>query len=78
MSSIEVGPDDLPDADNPNSGMTTAAWVTNVGIMIGALVAAIAFAFPHWPVVWVGVGIIVLSLIAGAVLRALGHGQPLK
>lgn len=78
MSSIEIGPEDLPDQDNANSGMTTAGWVTNVGIVIGVLVGGIAMAFPFWPVVWVGVGIVVLSLIAGAVLRALGHGQPLK
>ena len=78
MSSIEIAPEDLPDKDNVNHGMTTAAWVTNVGIVLGALVGAIGMAFPTWPVVWVGVGIVVVSPIAGAVLRALGHGQPLK
>lgn len=78
MSSIEIGPEDLPDQDNANSGMTTAAWVTNVGIVVAVLVGAIGMAFPVWPVVWVGVGLVVVSLIAGAVLRALGHGQPLK
>lgn len=78
MSSIEIAPEDLPDQDNANSGMTTAAWVTNVGIVIAVLVGAIGMAFPIWSVVWVGVGLVVISLIAGAVLRALGHGQPLK
>ncbi len=78
MSSIEIGPDDLPDEAFPNSGMTTAGWVTNVGIVLGFLVGAVGFAFPIWPVVWVGVGIVAVSLIVGAVLRALGHGQPLK
>lgn len=78
MSSIEITPEDLPDRDSGNSGMTTAAWVTNVGIVLAVLVGAIGMAFPIWPVVWVGVGLAALSLIAGAVLRALGHGQPLK
>lgn len=78
MSSIEIAPADLPDRDNANSGMTTAGWVTNVGLVLAALVVAIGMGFPIWPVVWAGVGLAVLSLIAGAVLRALGHGQPLK
>lgn len=78
MSSIEISPDDLPEKDNANSGMTTAAWVTNIGIVVSVLVGAIGMAFPIWPVVWVAVGMVVVSLILGAVLRALGHGQPLK
>ena len=78
MSSIEITPENLPEQDNANSGMTTAAWVTNVGIVVAVLVGSIGMAFPIWPVVWVAVGLVVVSLIAGAVLRALGHGQPLK
>lgn len=78
MSSIEITPENLPEKDNANSGMTTAAWATNVGIVVAVLVGAIGMAFPIWPVVWVAVGLVVVSLIAGAVLRALGHGQPLK
>lgn len=78
MSSIEIAPEDLPEKDNANSGMTTAAWVLNVGLVTAALVTAVGMAFPIWPVVWVGVGLAVVALIAGAALRALGHGQPLK
>lgn len=78
MSSIELSPEDLPEKDNTNAGMTTAGWVTNVGIVVAVLIGAIGMSFPNWPVVWVGVGLVVVSLIAGAVLRALGHGQPLK
>ena len=78
MSNIEITPENLPERDNANSGMTTAAWVTNVGIVVAVLVGSIGMAFPIWPVVWVAVGLVVVSLIAGAVLRALGHGQPLK
>lgn len=78
MSSIKITPENLPDRDNTNHGMTTAAWVTNVGLVVSALVVAIGIAIPVWPVVWVGVGLAVVSLVAGAALRALGHGQPLK
>lgn len=78
MSSIEIAPEDLPEEAHRNHGKTTAGWVTNVGLTIAALVAAIGIAFPVWPVVWVGVGLGVVALAAGAALRALGHGQPLK
>ena len=33
--------------------------------------------FAAWILVWVGAGVAAASLIAGAVLKALGHGQPL-
>ncbi|WP_297082683.1 HGxxPAAW family protein [uncultured Demequina sp.] len=78
MSSIEIAPENLPDEAHANHGKTTAAWVTNAGLVIAALVASIGIAFPVWPVVWVGVGLAVVALAAGATLRALGHGQPLK
>ncbi|GMA37437.1 HGxxPAAW family protein [Demequina litorisediminis] len=77
MSSIEIGPEDLPEVAHSNHGKTTAAWVTNTGLVIAALVMAFGIAIPTWPLVWVGVGIAVVSLAAGAILRALGHGQPL-
>ncbi len=78
MSSIEIAPENLPDEAYANHGKTTAGWVTNVGLIIAALVMAVGIGFPIWQVVWVGVGLAVLSLAAGAALRALGHGQPLK
>lgn len=78
MSSIEIAPENLPDEAHVNHGKTTAAWVTNAGLTLAALVASIGFAIPVWPVVWVGVGIGVLALAAGGALRALGHGQPLQ
>ncbi|MFW7415019.1 HGxxPAAW family protein [Demequina sp. SO4-18] len=78
MSSIEIAPENLPEEAHPNHGKTTAGWVTNIGLIVAALVAAVGIAFPIWPVVWVGVGLAVVALAAGAALRALGHGQPLQ
>lgn len=77
MSSVHLEPQDLPEIAPHNHGKTVAAWVTNVGLVIAAVVASIGIAFPVWPVVWVGVGIAVVSVAAGGALRALGHGQPL-
>jgi len=78
MSSVHLEPQDLPEVAPHNHGRTTAAWATNVGLVLAALLASVGIAIPVWPLVWVGVGIAVVSLAAGAALRALGHGQPLQ
>lgn len=78
MSSIEIAPEDLPEVAPVNHGKTTAAWTTNVGLVIASLFIGLGLAFPVWPLVWVGAALVVVSLAAGAALRALGHGQPLS
>lgn len=78
MSSVHLEPDQLPDAAPHNHGKTVAAWVTNAGITLGVLVAGVGFMLPVAAVIWAGVGVIGASLIAGGVLRAMGHGQPLS
>ncbi|WP_435736087.1 HGxxPAAW family protein [Cellulosimicrobium sp. PMB13] len=72
----------LPPAAPPtNHGHTVAAWTTMIGIMLGALVAAIGVVLPAvsdvsavW-LFWVGMGVVALSLVAGVVLRNMGYGQ---
>ena len=76
MSDTSVSGADLPDIAHPNHGRTVAAWVTTVGISAGVLLAAIGVAAAAWTWVWVGSIVAVASLLAGAVLKALGHGQP--
>lgn len=78
MSSVHLEPQDLPEVAPHNHGRTTAAWATNVGLVLAALLVSVGIAIPVWPLVWVGVGIAVVSIAAGAALRALGHGQPLQ
>lgn len=78
MTAPQIDPAELPAVANGNHGMTTAAWVTNGGIVLGAIVAAVGLMIPQLALAWVGGAIIVVGLIAGAALRALGHGQPLK
>ncbi len=78
MSSVHLEPQDLPDPASPNHGMTLAAWVLNVGIVIGAIVSGTGMMIEAGAVLWTGVVIIGLALISGGVLRALGYGQPLK
>jgi len=77
MSSIEIEPHNLPDEAPHNHGRTTAAWVSNVGIAVGAVLVGFGIAIPNHVFTWIGGGLILLSLAAGAALRALGHGQAL-
>lgn len=73
----------LPPAVPPtNHGHTVAAWVTMIGIMIGAAIAAVGVALPlvassgpAAALFWVGVAIVVLANVAGLVLRNMGFGQ---
>jgi F0F1-type ATP synthase assembly protein I len=55
-------------------GNTLAAWVT-VGIMsVGVIVGVVGFTLGTTPLLIVGIGLVVVGLIAGAVLRSMGHG----
>lgn len=78
MSSVHLEQQDLPDSAAPNHGMTLAAWVLNSGIVLAFLVAGIGMMVEAMWLVWIGVALAAVSLIAGGVLRALGHGQPLR
>ena len=77
MSSINLEPQDLPDPVHTNHGFTRAGLVTNSGIVVAALVVAAGISFDRHVLTAVGAGLIVLSLVVGGVMRALGHGQPL-
>ena len=55
-------------------GNSIAAWAC-VGIMlIGSIVAGIAFANLAWTVFWIGCGVVVLGLVVGAILKMAGFG----
>jgi hypothetical protein len=77
-SSIKIEPHQLPEPANHNEGKTPAAWATNAGIVVGVIISGIGFMIPAMTLVWVGVGVTAAALIGGAVLRALGYGQPLN
>ncbi len=67
----------LPRAAPPtNHGHTTAAWVTVVLVLLGATVSSLAVMGALVWLFWVGMGIVVVGLIAGRVLKMLGFGQP--
>ncbi len=78
MSSVHLEPSDLPEAAPSNHGRTTAAWVTNIGLTIAALIIGFGILDPNIVLTIIGCVLVVASLAAGAALRALGHGQPLR
>ena len=68
----------LPPAVPPsNHGHTVAAWVTMIGITLGALVAAVALVLPTPSAVlfWAGLSVVVAALLIGWFLRQAGLGQ---
>ncbi|AEG44220.1 HGxxPAAW family protein [Isoptericola variabilis] len=66
----------LPPAVPPtNHGHTVAAWTAMIGIMLGALVAAIGVVVAQAVIFWVGMGVVLLACLAGLVLRNMGYGQ---
>ena len=66
----------LPPQTAPaNHGKTVAAWFTTVSVVVAFTVAALGVAFAVVWLFWVGLGLVVLALIGGLVLRAAGHGQ---
>lgn len=67
----------LPVAAPPtNHGNTTAAWVTVCGVLLGSVVSALAVVLALPWLFWTGLGVVVVALILGRVLKMLGFGQP--
>lgn len=67
----------LPVASPPkNHGHTTAAWVTVVVVVLGALVASVGVMVAESWMFWAGIAVIVVGLVVGRVLAMLGLGQP--
>lgn len=67
----------LPDAaPHSNEGKTVAGWTLTYVTGLGALVVAVGMVLASMTTIWIGVAVAVLGLVLGAVLRAMGHGQP--
>lgn len=67
----------LPTAAPPtNHGRTPAAWVTVSIVVLGALVSSAAVVVARPWLFWAGLGLIVIGVVLGQVLRMLGFGQP--
>lgn len=58
-----------------NHGRTVAAWVTVTLLTIGGIITAVAMMFGSLPVSIAGAVVMVLGLVVGRVMRAMGLGQ---
>lgn len=77
MSSVELSSDDLPDVAPANHGRTLAGWVLSTGLVVASLLVAFGMTLSIMALNWAGIAVVGVSLVGGAVLRALGYGQPL-
>jgi hypothetical protein len=64
-----------PSAAPTNHGRTLAAWTTTWVVVGGGIVAALAVVFAVVWLFWTGLGICLVGIVLGLVLRAAGHGQ---
>lgn len=55
-------------------GRTAAAWVGTTIAMVAVLLGGIAVVIQNWPMFWISVALVVISLIATKVLQVMGHG----
>lgn len=58
-----------------NHGRTVAGWTFAVGISIGVLIAGLGLIFSP-ALMWAGVAVIVVSIVASFALHVVGRGQP--
>lgn len=65
-----------PTAPPRNHGHTVAAWVTVSVVIAGAAIAAIGLLTALPWLFWTGLGVAVLGVVIGGILRKVGFGQP--
>ena len=61
-------------AKHVHHGRTAAAWAGTSIAMVAIIIGGIALVVQVWPLFWVGVGLLVASLIVTKVLQVMGHG----
>jgi hypothetical protein len=55
-------------------GRTPAAWAGSTIALIAIIIGGIALILWNWPMFWVGVALLVVSLVVTKVLQVMGHG----
>lgn len=67
---------DLPPGPPPaNHGKTSAAWITVLIVTLGGLASTIGMIFGSTLVALAGAAVLVIGLVVGRVMRAMGFGQ---
>lgn len=55
-------------------GNSPAAWTCVIVMLVGALIASIAFVIANTPIFVAGAAVMVLGLLAGYIMRKAGYG----
>ena len=72
-----VPPENLPPmAPYRNHGKTVAGWALFWALVVASSVIALGFVIPSKTVIIIGGVLVVVGLILGQTLRAMGMGQP--
>ena len=66
--------DDIDHREPTGHGNSPAAWTTVFVMLVGALIASIAFVIANTPIFVAGAVIMVLGLLAGWAMRKAGYG----
>ena len=66
--------DDVDHSEAPGHGNSPAAWTCVIVMLVGALIAAIAFVIASTPIFIGGAVVMVVGLILGYVMRKAGYG----
>ncbi|MFC7374371.1 HGxxPAAW family protein [Brachybacterium sp. GCM10030267] len=59
-----------------NEGKTAAAWTLTMGVVFGSAIVAAGMILAMMLLVWIGIGVMALAIIAGIVMSLAGLGQP--
>ena len=69
-----VAPGAIDHSQDLGHGNSPAAWTCVIVMLIGALIASIAFVIANTPIFWAGIAVMVLGLLAGFIMRKAGYG----
>ncbi|NMR20711.1 HGxxPAAW family protein [Cellulomonas fimi] len=58
-----------------NHGHTLAAWVTVTLVLVGGVVSAVGVIIAVPSMVWAGLAVVLVGLVAGKALQVAGYGQ---
>lgn len=66
--------DDVDHGEAPGHGNSPAAWTCVIVMLVGALIASIAFVIANTPIFIAGAVVMVIGLITGWIMRKAGYG----
>lgn len=61
-------------SEAPGHGNSPAAWTCVIVMLVGALIASIAFVIANTPIFIAGAVVMVIGLLAGWIMRKAGYG----